>query len=125
MWSLSHDEILRIKEELKGRRAALRARYDDEVKALEADIANIETLELAALLFMAKYKSEAVEDIALSELVAVQELDWDPAGPSVGPSAPNSWRAFLDPLNDPHLTVEPEPAAAADAKPAPRSRQPR
>ena len=51
MWHLSGDDIQRAKEELKGRRAAIKAHYDSEMKQLEADIAAIETFELAAVDF--------------------------------------------------------------------------
>jgi hypothetical protein len=58
MWNLSGDDIQRAKEELKGRRAAIKAKYDSEIKQLEADIAAIETFERAAVDFVSNFKGE-------------------------------------------------------------------
>src|ERR1700693_1054850 len=58
MWNLTGDDIQRAKEELKGRRAAIKAHYDDEMKKLEADIAAIETFERAAVNFVSNFKGE-------------------------------------------------------------------
>jgi hypothetical protein len=58
MWNLSGDDISRAKEELKGRRAAIKAHYDKEMKQLEADIAAIESFERAAVDFVSNFKGE-------------------------------------------------------------------
>lgn len=58
MWNLTGDDIQRAKEELKGRRDAIKAHYDDEMKKLEADIAAIETFERAAVNFVSNFKGE-------------------------------------------------------------------
>jgi len=58
MWNLSGDDIQRAKEELIGRRAAIKAHYDKEMKQLEADIAAIETFERAAVDFVSNFKGE-------------------------------------------------------------------
>jgi hypothetical protein len=58
MWNLSGDDIQRAKEELKGRRAAIKAHYDSEMKQLEADIAAIETFERAAENFVSNFKGQ-------------------------------------------------------------------
>ena len=58
MWHLTGDDIQRAKEELKGRRAAIKARYDSEMKQLEADIAAIEGFERAAVDFVSNFKAE-------------------------------------------------------------------
>jgi hypothetical protein len=58
MWNLSGDDIQRAKEELKGRRAAIKAHYDKEMKQLEADIAAIESFERAAVDFVSNFKGE-------------------------------------------------------------------
>lgn len=58
MWNLSGDDIQRAKEELKGRRAAIQARYDSELKQLEGAIADIETFERTALNFVANFKGD-------------------------------------------------------------------
>src|SRR5579863_8533255 len=58
MWNLTGDDILRVKEEIKGRRAAIQARYENELKQLEAAIADIETFERAAVNFVLQHKGE-------------------------------------------------------------------
>lgn len=55
MWNLTPDYIQQVKEELKGRRAAIQARYADELKALEADIEELETLERVAYAIAVKH----------------------------------------------------------------------
>ena len=58
MWSLNSTELELAKEELKGRRAALEARYAKDIQGLDADLAEIETLERAASVFALKHKTE-------------------------------------------------------------------
>ena len=58
MWNLSGDDVQRAKEELKGRRAAIQARYESDLKQLESAIADIETFERTALTFVAHFKGE-------------------------------------------------------------------
>ena len=48
MWTITPDYIQQIKDELKGRRAAIEARIADELKAIEAELAEIEQLERLA-----------------------------------------------------------------------------
>jgi hypothetical protein len=48
MWTLTPDYIAQVKEELKGRRAAIEARIADDQKAIEAELAEIEQLEKLA-----------------------------------------------------------------------------
>jgi hypothetical protein len=60
MWNLSGDDIQRALEELKGRRGAIQARYDSEMKQLESAIADIETFERSALNFVVNFKNEAL-----------------------------------------------------------------
>jgi len=75
MWHLSGDDIQRAKEELKGRRAAIKAHYDSEMKQLEADIAAIETFERAAVNFVSNFKGEDEPSVA--------EADPEPAAEPV------------------------------------------
>lgn len=93
MWSLSLDEIERVKEELKGRRAAVKVRYEDELQAIEADLANIETLELAATLFVSRYRNAEPEASGIADLVPAEEA----VAGVVEPSQPRNWRALLQP----------------------------
>jgi hypothetical protein len=55
MWNLTPECIEQVKEELKGRRAAIQARHADELKSLEADIEEIETIERLAYAFAVKH----------------------------------------------------------------------
>jgi hypothetical protein len=93
MWSLCLDEIERVKEELKGRRAAVKARYEGELQAIEADLANIETLELAATLFVSRHQGAEAEGAGLAELIPAEES----LAEVVEPSQPRNWRALLQP----------------------------
>ena len=55
MWNLTPDYLATAKEELKGRRAAIQARIADELKAIDEDIEEIETLERIAYAFAVKH----------------------------------------------------------------------
>jgi hypothetical protein len=92
-WSLSLETVERIKEELKGRRAAMKARYDDELQAIEADLANIETLELAAALFVSRYQPVEPDGSGLADLVPAEEA----VSGGVEPGRSRNWRALLQP----------------------------
>ena len=58
MWNLSGDDIQRAKAELTGRREAIQARYDSEIKQLANDLAALETFERAAVNFVSNFKGE-------------------------------------------------------------------
>jgi hypothetical protein len=73
MWNLSGDDVQRAKEELKGRRAAIQARYESELKQLESAIADIETFERTALTFVANYRGEEVPPATVAEPVPVPQ----------------------------------------------------
>jgi hypothetical protein len=73
MWNLSGDDVQRAKEELKGRRAAIQARYESELKQLESAIADIETFERTALTFVANFKGEEVPPAQVAEPASVLE----------------------------------------------------
>lgn len=73
MWNLSADDIQRAKEELKGRRAAIKAQYDREIKQLETDIAAIETFERAAVNFVSNFKGEDEPSVTAAEPGPVAE----------------------------------------------------
>jgi hypothetical protein len=109
MWNLSGDDIHRAKEELKGRRAAIKARYDSEIKQLEADIAAIETFERAAVDFVSNFKGE--------EEPSVPAADPKPAADQIAadrenePSSPSEEGAVKDPAE---LETAAEPSASAE-----------
>jgi hypothetical protein len=63
MWNLSGNDIERAKEQLKGRRAAIKARYDEEMKRVEDELAVIEKFEGEAREFLSHFKpDEAVAE---------------------------------------------------------------
>jgi hypothetical protein len=115
MWTLTPEYVEEIKEELKGRRAAIQARYADELKSIEADLADIETLERIAYAFAVKNLPEPAAPAAepALELATLQPLLADPASEAAEPElesepdhnkAASRWRMRLD------ATSESEPA---------------
>lgn len=101
MWNLTPDYIQQVKEELKGRRAAVEARVADELKAIAADLEEIETLERIAYSFAVKHLPEPHPVEAAGEPVEVAALQAAPAEPvSVEPEPEpkglSRWRMRLD-----------------------------
>jgi hypothetical protein len=98
MWNLTPDYIQQVKEELKGRRAAVEARVADELKAIAADLEEIETLERIAYSFAVKHLPEPQPVEAPGESVEVAALQAEPV--SVEPEAEakglSRWRMRLD-----------------------------
>jgi hypothetical protein len=78
MWNLTANDVQRAKEELKGRRAAIQARYENELKQLEVDIGDLETFERFAVKFVADFKGEeapvapAVEAVTMAAEAAAE-----------------------------------------------------
>ena len=70
MWNLTSYDVNRIKGQLQARRARIDAKYAEETKVLDADFADLDTLERVAGGLALKYKSgdpadpspESVED---------------------------------------------------------------
>ena len=58
MWNLTPEYIQQVKDELKGRHDALQARYADELKSLQADLEEVETLERVAYAVAVKHLPE-------------------------------------------------------------------
>jgi hypothetical protein len=54
MWNLSGDDIERAKEKLKSRRDAIQARYDNEMRQLEA----VKSFERLAVSLVPRFKGE-------------------------------------------------------------------
>ncbi len=118
MWHLSGDDIQRAKEELKGRRAAIKAHYDSEMKQLEADIGAIETFERAAVDFVSNFKGEEEP----SATVADPEPAAEPvAADSVAePSSPTNGETPVEQSAEPEAAARPAALAeraAADSTP--------
>jgi uncharacterized protein YecE (DUF72 family) len=106
MWKLTPEYIEQVKEELKGRRAAIQARHADELRALEEDIAELESLEKLAYAVAVKHVpiSDEAEDLREPELPAIAELQGSAAEPAdVATARPepevkglSRWRMRLD-----------------------------
>ena len=121
MWNLNGEDLQRAKEELKGRRAAIQARFDNEMKQLEADIVDLETFERFAVKFVTEFKGEeeaaapapvpaaAAEPVAAVEAVpeaaaanaeaAVASAEAEPAAgqePTAGQRSSSRWRMRLN-----------------------------
>jgi citrate synthase len=100
MWNITSSELELAREELKGRRAAVEARYAKDLQGLDADLAEIETLERAAAAFSLKHKTEAEQGAATteaesktaSEMPAVAAHATDRAG---RPAEASRWRLSL------------------------------
>jgi hypothetical protein len=96
MWNLTPDYIQQVKEELKGRRAAIEARYADELKGIAADLDEIEQLERIAYAFAVKHLPDHEENVAVEPMPEVAELQPAPV-------------EALEPMN-----VEPEVEAESE-----------
>jgi hypothetical protein len=101
MWNLTPDYIQQVKEELKGRRAAVEARVADELKAIAADLDEIETLERIAYSFAVKHLPELRPAEAAGEPVEMAALQAEPAEPASlaaepEPKGQSRWRMRLD-----------------------------
>jgi hypothetical protein len=66
MWNLTPDYLASVKEELKGRRAAIQARIADELKAIDEDLEEVETLERIAYAFAVKHLSDGEAPMSAS-----------------------------------------------------------
>jgi hypothetical protein len=78
MWNFTSYDINRIKGQLQARRARIDARYAEETKALDADFADLETLERVASALSVKYKAD--EPAEPPEATAEDASDDNPPG---------------------------------------------
>jgi len=62
MWNLTSYDVNRIKGQLQARRARIDAKYAEETKGLDADFADLDTLERVAAGLSLKYKSGDAAD---------------------------------------------------------------
>jgi hypothetical protein len=67
MWSLTSDDVQRAKEHARQRRAEVEARYAEELKSIEAECAEIDTLERIAAEFSQRHNRPAPPAAELSE----------------------------------------------------------
>jgi hypothetical protein len=107
MWNLTPDYIQQVKEELKGRRAAIEARHADELKSIAADLDEIEQLERIAYAFAVKHLPDPEPADPVSEppheVAELQPAPVEPASqePEVEPERNakgglSRWRMRLD-----------------------------
>ena len=92
MWNLTSYDINRIKGQLQARKARIEAKYVEETKGLDADFADLETLERVAAGLALKYKTDEAA-----------------ATPEESPEPP----AEENPPAEPEATAEAQPAAGA------------
>lgn len=83
MWNLTADDVQRAKEELKGRRAAIQARYESELKQLEVDIADLETFERFAVKFVADFKGDEPAAALVAEAPPAEAVVAEAVNPDV------------------------------------------
>src|SRR5262249_47250887 len=111
MWNLTSYDINRIKGQLQARKARIEAKYAEETKALDADFADLETLERVAAVLALKYKADdesadvpeenvetAPEESSQSEAEAAPEVPLAASsGEANGPDAKfgSRWRLAL------------------------------
>ena len=58
MWNLNGDDIKSAKEQLETRRVKLKADYEEELKRIDAELADIETVERVAVNFVSGRKGD-------------------------------------------------------------------
>jgi hypothetical protein len=93
MWNLTSFDVNRIKGQLQARRARIDAKYAEETKALDAEFAELGTLERVAAEIALKYKpneaadaperspDDVAQDDPQNEVAIAQET---PAGSTAG-----------------------------------------
>lgn len=107
MWTLTPEYIEQVKEELNGRRAAIEARYADELKSIASDLDEIETLERMAYSFAVKHLPDPEPaEAAVEPVVEVAALQPEPAAEEMEPEPEKAagndkaglsrWRMRLD-----------------------------
>jgi hypothetical protein len=109
MWNLTSLDVNQIKGQLQARRARIDAKYVEETKALDADFADLDTLERVAAAITLKYKpnepadaadqapEERVEDGPRNEVATAEAPVGGPAGDGNGMEAKlgSRWRLAL------------------------------
>jgi hypothetical protein len=81
--TLRSDDIQQATAELKSQRAAIRARYDYEMKQLETEIGDLEMLEDSVLNFVSNYKVEDGASATVADPGPAAATVTDP-GPTAG-----------------------------------------
>jgi hypothetical protein len=109
MWNLTSLDVNQIKGQLQARRARIDAKYAEDTKALDADFADLDTLERVAAAISLKYKpdepadaadqapQQRVEDSPVNEVATAEAPAGAPAGDGNGMEAKlgSRWRLAL------------------------------
>jgi hypothetical protein len=101
MWNLTSYDINRIKGQLQARKARIDAKYVEETKGLDADFADLETLERVAAGLALKYKGGEAAD--------APEESSEPAAEETPP-------VEAEAAPEPQVAAGPAEANGADAK---------
>ena len=99
MWNLTADDVQRAKEELKGRRAAIQARYEKELRQLEVDITDLETFERFAVKFVSDFKGEEPSSVPAAEAAPEAEAAPVSEAASAAEAAPVAEAVAADPAD--------------------------
>ena len=98
MWNITPNDVELAKEELKGRRAAIQARYDDETQKLKAELDDIEALERVATAFAQRHNREAAPaSVDHDEVEILPEAEASPVAEdaSIVQKAFSRWRMLV------------------------------
>jgi hypothetical protein len=91
MWNLTSYDINRIKGQLQARKARIDAKYAEETKGLDADFADLETLERVAAVLALKYKADEAAVAGAPEESSVPPAEENP--PTEAETAPEAQSA--------------------------------
>ena len=73
MWNLNGSDIQKAKEQLEARRTTLKAEYEEAVKRIDAELADIERVERFAINFASKHKEDAPSNPAVDPAPAARD----------------------------------------------------
>jgi hypothetical protein len=124
MWNITPRDVEFAKEELKGRRAAIQARYEGEIEKLNAELDDIEAFERVATAFAQRHKQE--EAPASVEPDPIAPLEALPVATDVAIEASETGQSNFPSLDsDGEVEILPEteaPAIAAEPSTAQKGR---
>jgi hypothetical protein len=75
MWNLNGDDIKNAKEQLETRRVKLKADYDEELKRIDGELSDIETVERVAVNFVSGRKGDKPASAGEAEPEKAMEKD--------------------------------------------------
>jgi hypothetical protein len=75
MWNLNGDDIKNAKEQLETRRVKLKADYEEELKRIDGELADIETVERVAVNFVSGRKGDNPASAGEAEPEKAMEKD--------------------------------------------------